>query len=389
MPLLQVLHKVLADGSIQHVEFTTRSWDDAIKDPLVIRQHTHKPNECPSAKPTPVSTTAIPSEPSPVVLVDSLNLLFRSHYAMKNLSTRDGRPTGTYHGFFSAVHQLIIKRGWRLVFCWDGGIPRKGSRRIPNWRLRFLPSYKGTRCPTEDTTTIFQQIPEVIRVLDSLGFLSVGIPGLEADDVIGILTGENPEERIEIFSSDQDMFQLTRHGANLGRGDVTVVKPGRSGKPDWVRVSAKGLWKEHNIHARDWAKYLALGGDSSDNLKPIEGFGPVTARTLVRLGIDPIVPFDKNPEPVRQSRFAERLEQNWKAVQLAYAAALIPHSLWDKRILFHTKNWRMLPLSYYQGPIPHSREQGLLEFTRFCADYELVVLLSKRREFFRKESNES
>lgn len=376
---LHILHEDLLNGSVRHSPFTSASWQSAVTDPTVARCYTHPPNLCIKSGQMPpietVSTTNHSGEP--IVLIDCMNILFRSHFAFKGLTTKEGAPTGVYHGFFLEVHQLISKIGWRLIFCWDGGIPGPGVARQPNWRMKILPSYKGTRKPSEDSAVVFQQIPEVVRILNLMGFPSVGIPGLEADDIIGILSSQNPDERIEIFSTDRDLYQLLSP-------NTRITKPGRMGNADWSRINARGVLSEYGITIEDWPKYLALGGDSSDNIKPVAGWGPETAKKLVALGADPSLAFESNPASVRESKYGDKLRENWSAIQASYIVAAIPRTMYERRIVNCTKNLKLIPLATYQGPVVPNRTQRIAEFTRFCADNELVTLLSKRREYFKE-----
>jgi 5'-3' exonuclease len=297
--------------------------------------------------------------------VDVFNTVFRAHYACRGL-THEGIPTGAYHGFFHTVLSLR-KISKRLVFCFDQGLP--GDPRRPCWHQALFPDYKAARRNREasnDVITVRDSLRTIHQVLGWLNHPCVGIPGLEADDLIGILS-EQEQGKVLIYTTDKDMHQLLTHD-----GRVQVLRPGKvSGKN--IVVTAQQVEKLFQIPIERWPVYLALGGDSSDGIKPLPGMGPKTAQKLVQAGIDPCVPFHGNPSNLKFSK----LKPVWKRVQDCYAMALIPRHPNDCRIRDCMKDY-LHRLDLRTTPLPDRFQK----FTTFCADRGLVFLLSARREFF-------
>lgn len=306
-------------------------------------------------------------DPEPLILVDVFNLIFRAHYACRGL-TFEGKPTGAYHGFFRTVLTLR-KISKRVVFCFDQGLP--GDLRRQCWHQVLFPDYKAARRNGEisnDVIVVRDSLRMVYEVLGWLNYPCVGVPGLEADDVIGILSEREPG-KILVYSTDKDMYQLLTHD-----GRVRVLRPGKdSGKN--IIVTAQEVEKTFQIPIKSWPVYLALGGDSSDGIKPVRGMGPKTATALVLAGADPRVPFKKNPAEIRE-RFA-KLEPLWKKVQDCYSTAMIPRHLSDCRIISCTKEY-IHRFDLRTAPPPDRFQK----FTTFCASHGLVSLLEARRELF-------
>lgn len=315
-----------------------------------------------------------PKGKPPVVLVDVMNLVFRCHYAFRGL-TCDSKPTGVLYGGLRTLLDLREKVSCRMVFCWDHGIPVPGASRPQNWRVSFLPSYKASRKPSADYPLVLQQLPEFGRVLELLGYTNLGIPGLEADDLIGILASELScgGESVLIFSTDRDLYQL------LGPG-VEILVPKRS-QGAFQRLTVSEVEAKWGVPVTRWAEYLALGGDSSDNIKPRRGMGPKTAVRLIQSGLDLEGGLLTQPKTLRKQY---DLESIWEDISHSYRAARLPRSWDDERIVkIVGKPPQIFVDPFWENPKQRARAERAFE--TFCADYELVSLLSRRHAFFHNE----
>ncbi len=313
----------------------------------------------------------------PLILVDSMNLVFRSHWALRQLTNDEGVPTGVLYGVLRTVRRLHKTIGPRIVFCWDNGIP--GDRRRVLVRRSEFATYKSQRTPSEDSAVAYSQIPPLFQVLSLLGYAHAGIPGAEADDLIALLSAACTSSDVVICSNDRDMYQL------LVSPRVRILVPQVSqSKLSWV--TAASVQDDWGIPVEKWAWYLALGGDSSDSIKPVRGMGPKTARRLLELGANPTLPFSKNPASLKQSSLGEKYEAHWSKIQQSLRMAKLPSTASDFPVnqLFRTGTAPSILVDEYQGPcIPQSaREQRIAEFTAWCARYQLLEFLSIRREFF-------
>lgn len=302
---------------------------------------------------------------TPLVLIDMSNLCFRSHFAFKGLTYED-QPTGALYGTLNAVLNLRKQFGDRLVFCWDYGLP--GDKPKPNWRKAIFPEYKANRKHEEkDIQGMYATLPRLREALDGLGYWNFGLPGLEADDLIGILSSQ---ESAFIVSSDQDLYQL------LEGLKVLIVHP-KKGDGGYVTLSQNVVEAKHGISISKWPHYLALGGDKSDCIKAMPGVGPKTALKMVHFGALPYLEWQRQPL-LFQQKFP-RAGGCWDKVMAAYQVALIPRELGDPRIRGCVNGYK-LPFASY-GRENGDSNKKLNAISGFCADFGLMQHLSQRKEF--------
>jgi 5'-3' exonuclease len=310
----------------------------------------------------------------PVILIDVLNTVFRCHYASPKLAF-EGTPTSVLHGFLRTVLDLREHVSKRILFAWDHGIPVPGAPRSRNWREDVLPTYKANRARSESWPVICPQLGPLAQAISMLGYSSVAVMGLEADDIIGILSQEIKDE-VLIFSTDKDLYQL------LDGVRCHILVPKKEGGK-FRYIVASDVENEYGIPVSRWAEYLALGGDHSDNIKPMRGMGPKTAIKLIQAGIDLNKSFSQQPD------FKQKTLDIWEQIQKTYHAARIPRSWSDPRIRHMVVAHQLfVPLKAYivqtaqTFPNQQAREAGQAQFTRFLAQHGLESLFSVRRKFF-------
>lgn len=310
----------------------------------------------------------------PVILVDMMNLAFRVHYTRRNL-TSEGRPTSLLYGIPTVIHDLRENVSRRIIFVWDHGVPVPGAIRPRNWREEFLPVYKSTRKHDDvEYARIVEQLPELSKVIAWLGYDQAAVMGLEADDLMGILSHEIPGP-VLLFSTDHDLYQLID-----SRVEILVPKKDQG---EFRKLPAREIEEEFGVSLDRWAEYLALGGDKSDNIKPQKGMGPKTAAKLIFAGIDLRKPhWSEQPLSLRD-RYAS-LESIWPAIINSYKAARIPIGRKDPRLLKYLPQLQKLKVSPQQcWRDEATRRQAEQLFARFCADRDMVTLLQLRRNLFR------
>jgi 5'-3' exonuclease len=297
----------------------------------------------------------------------------------------EGHPTGSYHGFLQTI--LSLKHvSPRMVFCWDYGIPTDAplTERPRCWRTAVFPEYKATRKVTPDHAIVRSQMPNIYRLLTWLGYSSVGIPGLEADDVISCIAHEQEHgEQVLIYSSDRDLYQILPVPSRLLPDGIQILQPGKKdGK--YQRITAANVEKLHGVPVNLWPAYLALGGDSSDNIKPARSMGPKTAAKLVMEGARPDRPFSEQFHDFRAAH--QKLEPVWSRIQAAYKVAKLPQSWQDPSINAYVNGVLPTYITQQRWPNESWRLGGMKRFMEFCAQHGLLQMLAKRREFFQKES---
>jgi 5'-3' exonuclease len=318
-----------------------------------------------------------------VVLVDMMNLVFRCHFVNSGLRY-EGTYTGVQYGVLRTLDQIRTNISKRIVFVWDHGIPVLGAPRPRNWRQDLVPQYKATRKHDKDLQKIvFGQLTDLADVITSLGYTNIGIMGLEADDVIGLLSRHY--ESVLIFSTDQDFYQLLNK-------NVRVLVP-KKDKKTFRYITRTDVEKEHGISMDRWAEYLALGGDKSDNIKPMRGMGPKTAIKLLQQGADLRGNLTFEEQKIAFQKAFVRYRECWPEILNSYHASQIPTSVQDSRIAECLKTYtskQFFPSPDQRWKDDRHYRDSFNKFVQFLADRNMISLLSVRQRFFdQKESVQS
>ncbi|GLZ31642.1 5'-3' exonuclease [Lentzea sp. NBRC 105346] len=219
---------------------------------------------------------------SPLVLLDSASLYFRSYYALPDSMTApDGTPINAVRGFVDTIARVITDRkAARLVACLDADWR-------PEFRVALLPSYKAQRVDVvaadgseEVPDTLTPQIPIILDVLDAAGICTAEAAGYEADDVIGALAHRETRSAVEVVTGDRDMFQVVRDEPT----PVRVLYVGRG----WNKLEELGpveLAAKYSLPVATagsaYADMAVLRGDPSDGLPGVAGIGEKTAAKLI------------------------------------------------------------------------------------------------------------
>ncbi|WP_252177691.1 DNA polymerase I [Endozoicomonas sp. 4G] len=248
---------------------------------------------------------------TPLVLVDGSSYLYRAFHASEraNLRTSDGRPTGAIRVMTNMLKSLLKEYpGSSVVVVFDA----KGK----NFRHDLYQEYKATRKPMpDDLRSQVQPIHEMVR---ALGMPLLMIEGVEADDVIGTLARQATEKKIAtvISTGDKDIAQLVSE-------HVTLIDTMND-----TRTDLDGVVDKFGIPAHLIIDYLALMGDTSDNIPGMPGVGQKTALALLQ-GIGSIDEIAKRLDEVpalgfRGSKnFAPKFEEHKDIVLLSRDLATI------------------------------------------------------------------
>lgn len=195
---------------------------------------------------------------SKVLLIDGSNYLFRAYHALPPLSNSRGEPTHAIYGFLNMLHKV-----WGLTQPTYAGIVFDASGK--NFRHRIFPEYKANRPPMPDDLRV--QIAPLLRLLPTLGWPVIQVPGVEADDVLATLALRAQLQDIPtvIATGDKDMAQLVNE-------HVTLLNTMNNKFYDRA-----GVYEKYNVYPEQIIDYLALMGDKVDNVPGIQKCGPVTA----------------------------------------------------------------------------------------------------------------
>ncbi|WP_280689267.1 5'-3' exonuclease [Kitasatospora sp. GAS204B] len=213
------------------------------------------------------------------MLLDTASLYFRAYFGVpESVKSPDGVPVNAVRGLLDFITRLVQDhRPDQLVACMDADWR-------PQWRVDLIPTYKTHRLapeqpPGEQNTeeipdTLSPQVPIIEQVLDALGIARVGVPGYEADDVIGTLA-TRASVPVRIVTGDRDLFQLV----DDARG-VQVVYP-LKGVGAAQLIDEAALREKYGVTGSQYADMAALRGDPSDGLPGVKGIGEKTAAQLI------------------------------------------------------------------------------------------------------------
>ncbi len=195
-------------------------------------------------------------------LVDVSSMFFRAFYAIRPLSSPSGLPVNAIYGFLTMTIKLMREiRPDYIAFCFD--------RPEPSFRKDLDVRYKANR--TEMPEDLEPQMPWFRKLSEALGVKCYDKLGYEADDLIGTLTNLGVKEGLDvvIVSGDKDFAQLIQPGVVL----YDTMKD--------VRYDSAGALEKWGVPPEQMIDYLALVGDSSDNIKGVAGIGPKGAQKLL------------------------------------------------------------------------------------------------------------
>ena len=231
-----------------------------------------------------------------LLLIDGHYYVYRSFFAIPNLSNSKGEPTNAIFGFTKTLRLMVkhLQPELGAVF-WDEGTPER--------RVKLQPAYKETR--KEMPKPMVPQLDFIQKLTPLLGFQNISLPNTEADDLMGcyaIAACKRPQMEVVLATNDKDLYQLVGPCVKV----YTTAKADLASPKD-----AFALLNEDQVTAK-WevqpnliGDVLALPGDSVDNI-PGVGLGRKTAAKLIREfgGLDSLL---ANIDKVKSARTREKL----------------------------------------------------------------------------------
>jgi len=202
-----------------------------------------------------------------LILIDGNALLYRAFYALPSFTNIDGVPTGAVFGFIRMLMKLLRKEEPQYIACaFDKG--RK------TFRHQKSKDYKANRPAMPEE--LVAQIPLIKETLGAFRIPVFEEEEYEADDLLGTLAkkGEKEGLQVKIFSGDKDFLQLVS-------SSIFVLRP-KKGISGTYLFNEEEVKKEFDISPSQIVDFLALAGDSSDNISGVPGIGPVTAKALIQ-----------------------------------------------------------------------------------------------------------
>lgn len=213
----------------------------------------------------PVVTTARKK----LAIIDGKSVFYRGYYAMPNLSTNDGTPTGGVYGFAAMSLELLKKLQPDYVcVAWDK--PKTNIRS----RLKIYPEYKAGRKPAPPD--FYAQIPILHELLRALNWPLLELDDYEADDIMHTLAKKADKAGLEtmLITSDLDSLQSV--------SEYTHVYALKKGFSNIERFDIAAFETKYGIKADQFLDLKSLKGDSSDNIPGVPGVGEKTAAELLQ-----------------------------------------------------------------------------------------------------------
>jgi DNA polymerase I len=198
-----------------------------------------------------------------IYIIDAMAWIFRAFYSEDEIHAPDGSPTNASFGFLHFLLRFLYReKPESVAVVFDAG-PKC-------FRNDIYPAYKANR--GETPPELLPQFEQCERIVDALGLARFKENNFEADDIIATLATQARAAGVEvtILSGDKDLAQLVDEGTR-------VLDPSRS-----KRFTVRTVPKLFGVNPDQMVDYLAMCGDSSDNIPGIPGVGPKTASALLQ-----------------------------------------------------------------------------------------------------------
>jgi len=246
---------------------------------------------------------------NPLILVDGSSYLYRAYHAFPPLTNSAGEPTGAMYGVLNMLRSLLLQyKPSHVAVVFDA----KGK----TFRDELFEEYKSHRPPMPDD--LRAQIEPLHAMVRAMGLPLLAVSGVEADDVIGTLAqaAEKMGKPVLISTGDKDMAQLVTP-------NITLINTMNN-----AILGPEEVQEKYGVPPSLIIDFLALMGDSSDNIPGVPGVGEKTAQALLQ-GLGGINDIYANLDRVATLTFrgaktmGAKLEQNKEAALLSYQLATI------------------------------------------------------------------
>lgn len=200
------------------------------------------------------------------ILLDGYNMCHKRFNALHRFTSRDGMPTGMIFGMVNSL--ISFSKAFpdsKFICCFD--------KSAINNKREFCPEYKQNR--KTPPVPFIVQLKIVKELLPCFGILCVEQAGLEADQLLATYAKKLDGKKL-IVTEDKDLAQCVNDNVHL------YQKP----KKKWVQVDEAAVMERYGVPPNKIADWLALGGDTADNIPGIHGIGLSTARELLKTHVN-------------------------------------------------------------------------------------------------------
>ncbi len=246
---------------------------------------------------------------SELYLIDANAFCYRAFYALGNLSTSGGQPTGAIYGFTNILNKLLKqKKPQFLAACFD--VSRE------TFRQKKFAEYKIQRAPMPDELS--SQIPLIKEIISAYGITICEKEGFEADDIIATLSTQAKVKNmpVVVVSSDKDMLQL------VGQG----IKVLSLGKNEEILYDADKVKDRFGLGPQQVVELISLMGDDADNIPGAKGIGEKTAVELLKTygSLDNIL---SNIDTIKPERAKKAVANSIENIKLSRELAILDHNV--------------------------------------------------------------
>ena len=209
--------------------------------------------------------------PLKLLLIDGHYYVYRSFFAIRDLTTSGGEPVNAIYGFVKTVRRMVkdLAPDFGAV-VWDMGMPQR--------RVALQPAYKQQRAEMPDTMR--PQLTFIQNLVPFLGFASLSLPDTEADDLMAsyAVAATARGDEVVLATNDKDLFQLVNGKVKVystNKADLAAPSDG------FALLGEESVRKKWGVTPPQIADVLALIGDAADNIPGVPGIGPKGAASLL------------------------------------------------------------------------------------------------------------
>jgi DNA polymerase-1 len=251
-------------------------------------------------------------------VIDGYSYLYQAYHAIRNMTGPRGESTNAIYGFINMVLRIRDKETPDYIAV-------AFDLKEPSFRHKAFKEYKATRKPMPED--LRQQIPVVREIVNAYRIPVFSKAGFEADDVIATIAEKVRDQDVEVFiiSRDKDMKQVLRPRVHLYN-----TKDGKT-------YGLADFREEYGFEPEQLPDYLALMGDSSDNIPGVPGIGKKTALTLMKR-FDTLDKLYSELDQVEKKSVRTRLEQNRENAEFSKMLATVRR---DVPVDFHLDRCRV------------------------------------------------
>ena len=286
-----------------------------------------------------------------LTIIDTFGFFFRQYYALPYLKSKDGFPTGLLTGFINFIASINKEHGTDyLLFALDSKEKTK--------RKELDPNYKANRkAPPEDLLT---QLPVAIDWIKKMGFKSIEVGGYEADDIIATVAKDAKQKgiKVQVVSSDKDLYQL------IDDDKVLIYDPMKK-----IKVNEEECIKKFGVKPSQIVDYLAIVGDTADNIPGVKGVGDKGAKKLLTEfgSLDGIY---KNLDKVSNPRTKKLLSESKENAYLSYTLASLHYDILEN-------------INYDEYNFPS--QNPIVSIADELKKYDMKTLLARASKTYEKE----